>query len=76
MIRTLHWAMLNEVGNMSDKLERRVAMKNGKRPTKREKIHINAYNLNPDNWLIFKKVDGELHLVHRHTNSIRVIPSV
>ncbi|WP_425594193.1 DUF6906 family protein, partial [Bacillus thuringiensis] len=26
-------------------------MKNGKRPTKREKIHINSYNLNPDNWL-------------------------
>ncbi len=50
-------------------------MKNGKRPTKREKIHINSYNLNPDNWLIFKKVDDELHLVHRHTNSIRVIPS-
>ncbi|MED2765800.1 hypothetical protein P4283_27870 [Bacillus thuringiensis] len=49
-------------------------MKNGKRPTKREKVHINSYNLNPDNWLIFKKVDGELHLVHRHTNSIRVIP--
>ncbi|MGH0946371.1 DUF6906 family protein [Bacillus mycoides] len=50
-------------------------MKNGKRPTKREKVHINSYNLNPDNWLIFKKVDDELHLVHRHTNSIRVIPS-
>ncbi|AGV99464.1 hypothetical protein CH06_gp36 [Bacillus phage phiCM3] len=43
-------------------------MKNGKRPTKREKVHINSYNLNPDNWLIFKKVDGELLLVHRLTN--------
>ncbi|WP_434087985.1 DUF6906 family protein [Bacillus mycoides] len=51
-------------------------MKNGKRPTKREKIHINSYNLNSDSWLIFKKVDGELHLVHRYTNSKRVIPSV
>ncbi|WP_179883976.1 DUF6906 family protein [Bacillus thuringiensis] len=50
-------------------------MKNGKRPTKKEKIHINAYNLNSDNWLIYKKAEGQLHLVHRHMNSIRVIPS-
>ncbi|WP_372584486.1 DUF6906 family protein [Bacillus thuringiensis] len=50
-------------------------MKNDKRLTKREKIHINAYNLNPDNSLIYKKVDGRLHLIHRHTNSIRVILS-
>ncbi|WP_438860951.1 DUF6906 family protein [Bacillus toyonensis] len=51
-------------------------MKNGKRPTKREKIHINSYSLNPEHWLIYKKVDGRIYLVHRHTNSIRVIPSV
>ncbi|MBW3490819.1 hypothetical protein [Bacillus sp. FDAARGOS_1420] len=50
-------------------------MKNGKRPTKRERIHINSYSLNADDWLIFKKVDGELDLVHRYTNSTRVIPS-
>ncbi|WP_176546195.1 DUF6906 family protein [Bacillus toyonensis] len=50
-------------------------MKSGKRPTKREKMHINSCKLNADEWLIFKKVDGDLHLVHRHTNSIRVIPS-
>ena len=30
-------------------------MKNGKRPTKREKIHIDSYNLNPDNWLILRR---------------------
>ncbi|AFQ27236.1 hypothetical protein P4493_22385 [Bacillus thuringiensis] len=50
-------------------------MKNGKKLTKREKMHLKSYKLNPESWLIFKKVDGELHLVHRHTNSIRVIPS-
>ncbi|MFI8707111.1 DUF6906 family protein [Bacillus sp. NPDC077411] len=50
-------------------------MKNGKKPTKREKIHIKSYNLNPDNWLIYKKVDGELHLVHRNTFVKRVIPN-
>ncbi|ALJ98025.1 hypothetical protein P4159_01510 [Bacillus thuringiensis] len=50
-------------------------MKNGKKPTKKEKIHIGSYNLNPDNWLIFKKVSNELHLVHRYTNTTKVIPS-
>lgn len=30
-------------------------MKNGKKPTKKEKMHIESYNLNPDHWLIFKK---------------------
>lgn len=50
-------------------------MKNGKKPTKKEKIHIHSYNLNPDNWLIFKKVSNELHLVHRYTNAKKVIPS-
>ncbi|AAX62115.1 TPA: DUF6906 family protein [Bacillus thuringiensis] len=50
-------------------------MKNGKKPTKKEKIHIESYNLNPDIWLIFKKVSNELHLVHRYTNTTKVIPS-
>ncbi|WP_423231299.1 DUF6906 family protein, partial [Bacillus thuringiensis] len=27
------------------------------------------------NWLIYKTADGRLHLVHRHTNARRVIPS-
>ncbi|WP_165616047.1 DUF6906 family protein [Bacillus proteolyticus] len=51
-------------------------MKNGKKPTKKEKIHIESYNLNPDNWLIFKKVCNELHLVHRNMNKTKVIPSL
>ncbi|WP_179885253.1 DUF6906 family protein [Bacillus cereus] len=50
-------------------------MKNGKKPTKREKIHINSYNLNADRWLIFKKVNNELHLLHRYTNTTKVIPN-
>ncbi|UYX50068.1 hypothetical protein M3Y14_15895 [Bacillus thuringiensis] len=51
-------------------------MKNGKKPTKREKIQIKSYKLSPDSWLIFKKTDGELHLVHRYTNTKRTIPSL
>ncbi len=50
-------------------------MKNGKKPTKKEKIHIKSYNLNPDDWLIFKKLSGEIHLVHRYTNTTEIIPS-
>lgn len=48
-------------------------MKNGKKPNKREKIHIQAFNLNPEHWLIFKKVNEELHLVHRFTSDTRII---
>ena len=44
-------------------------MKNGKNPTKREKVLIESNGLNPDNWLIYKKVDGELHLIHRYANA-------
>ncbi|MCQ6529868.1 DUF6906 family protein [Bacillus mycoides] len=51
-------------------------MKNGKKPTKREKIHINSYNLNPDSWLIFKKVNEELHLVYGFTSATRIIPNL
>ncbi|WP_176524630.1 DUF6906 family protein [Bacillus pseudomycoides] len=50
-------------------------MKNGKKPTKKEKLHIKSYNLNPENWLIFKKVDGQLHLLHRNTFAKRIIPN-
>ncbi|WP_411266741.1 DUF6906 family protein [Bacillus tropicus] len=49
-------------------------MKNGKNPTKKEKDRIKSYNLNPDNWLIFKKVGNELHLVHCYMNKTKVIP--
>ncbi|WP_179883939.1 DUF6906 family protein [Bacillus thuringiensis] len=51
-------------------------MKNGKKPTKKEKMHIESYNLNPEHWLIFKKVSNELHLLHRYTNTTKVIPKV
>ena len=48
-------------------------MKNGKNPTKREKILIESNGLKPDEWLIYKKVDGKLHLEHRFTFAKRVI---
>lgn len=49
-------------------------MKNPKRPTKSQKIAMKTVGLNSDNWLVFKKVQGELHLVHRETGTTRIIP--
>ncbi|MEH7149339.1 hypothetical protein V7095_02620 [Bacillus thuringiensis] len=46
-------------------------MKNGKRPTKREKIHIQSQD-----WLIYKKVNGEMYLVHRTTGVTRIISNL
>lgn len=51
-------------------------MKNGKKLTKREKIHVKSYSLTPENWLVFKKGNEQMHLVHRYTNKKRIIPSL
>lgn len=51
-------------------------MKNGKKPNKREKIHIQSHNLNSEDWLIYKKANGEIHLVHRTTGVTCIIPNV
>ena len=48
-------------------------MKSGKRPTRKQKIAISGAGLNIENWLIEKNLPGKLHLVHRHTNSKKII---
>ncbi|WP_240421625.1 DUF6906 family protein [Paenibacillus periandrae] len=48
-------------------------MKNGKRPTKRQKIAIAAAKLNPDNWLVTKSMPEKLSLVHRNSGKQRSI---
>ncbi|WP_412761269.1 DUF6906 family protein [Parageobacillus thermoglucosidasius] len=50
-------------------------MKNGKKPTKRQKEIIKQARLNPDNWLVVKNLPDELHIVHRETGRQRVIPA-
>lgn len=50
-------------------------MKNGKRPTRRQKDAIAALKLNVDNWLVSKATAGQLHLVHRMTGTTKVIPA-
>ncbi|WP_428909443.1 DUF6906 family protein [Niallia sp. Krafla_26] len=49
-------------------------MKHGKRPTRNQKKSVIFAGLNPQNWLVFKKEGGQLHLVHRETGQTRVIP--
>lgn len=49
-------------------------MKQGKRPTRRQKEAITTVNLTPANWLVYKADTYRLHLVHRYTNTKRSIP--
>ncbi|MET3508439.1 DUF6906 family protein [Halalkalibacter oceani] len=49
-------------------------MKQGKRPTRKLQEVFNSVGLNPDNWLVTNALSDELHLVHRFTFSIRVVP--
>ncbi|MDM5208440.1 MULTISPECIES: DUF6906 family protein [Cytobacillus] len=49
-------------------------MKKGKKPTRNQVKALVSVGLNPRNWLVFKKVDGFLHLIHRETGTIRNIP--
>ncbi|EFV78985.1 hypothetical protein HMPREF1013_00869 [Bacillus sp. 2_A_57_CT2] len=51
-------------------------MKNPKRPTRNQKKALLSVGLNPANWLIYKKINGELHLVHRETGTTRIIPEI
>lgn len=48
-------------------------MKNGKRPTRAQKMLIKEAGLNPNNWLVVKNLHDQMHIVHRETNSERVI---
>jgi hypothetical protein len=49
------------------------AMKQLKRPTKRQKDFIEKHHLNCDNWLVERDTPEELVLVHRHTGKPRAI---
>lgn len=50
-------------------------MKNGKNPTRRQKMAIKAVGLSPDNWLINKALHNQLHIEHRNTGTKKVIPA-
>lgn len=48
-------------------------MKNGKKPTKAQRIYLKEHRLNPDNWLIYKNTSTEMRLIHRYANTTRVV---
>lgn len=48
-------------------------MKNGKKPSREQKLLIGKYRLNVENWLVVKNLPSELLIVHRHTNNLRTL---
>lgn len=52
-------------------------MRNGRKPTRKQKIRLGQAGLAPENWLVVRqKPDGELIILHKSTNMIRVVPSL
>lgn len=50
-------------------------MKQGRNLKKQEKIHVKSMRLNPNNWLISKKLLDTWLIVHRETGRSRTIPA-
>ena len=46
---------------------------NGKKPTRAQRRIIEAYRLNTHNWLVQKDTSEILQLVHRYTNTVRIL---
>ncbi|MFS0864099.1 DUF6906 family protein [Fredinandcohnia sp. 179-A 10B2 NHS] len=53
--------------------ERDDELKAGKRPTNKQKQIIKNAGLKPENWLVTRNLQQELHIVHRTSNKQRVI---
>lgn len=50
-------------------------MRRGKKPTRKQKIRLGQAGLSPENWLVVKqKQNVELVILHKHTDTIRVVP--
>ena len=48
-------------------------MRDGKKPTVRQKKMMSQYGLNHENWLVQRDNDREMVIVHRHTGTVRRI---
>jgi len=49
-------------------------MRSGKKPTRKQKQAIKSAGLNYKNWLVVRNLHDELHIAHRETGTIRIIP--
>ena len=48
-------------------------MKNGKRPTLKEKKLISEKGLNVENWLVVKHTSELMEIMHKHTGKTRIM---
>ena len=48
-------------------------MKHGVKPTRAQKQVISDKGLNPKNWFVVKDTSSEMQLMHRNTDTIRII---
>ncbi len=48
-------------------------MKNGKRPTRRQKQMLKELGLNSDNWLIIRDDKFELKIIHKVSGQVRTL---
>lgn len=51
-------------------------MKHGKNPTVKQKKLLKSYGLNCQNWLVVTEDNKEIKIIHRHTDTVRVIKKV
>ena len=52
-------------------------MRNGRKPTRKQKIRLGQAGLAPENWLVVRqKPDGELIILPPPPPMIRVVPSL
>nr|DAO89759.1 MAG TPA: hypothetical protein [Caudoviricetes sp.] len=57
--------------------EKEVAMRQGKKPTRKQKVRLGQAGLAPENWLVVReKPTGELIILHKYTDRIRVVPAL
>ena len=49
-------------------------MKRGKKPTRRQKLLMEKWHLNPNNWWVISCTPEEMKIVHKHTAGVRIIP--
>lgn len=51
-------------------------MKQAKKPTRQQKIFISGFRLVPANWLVINDEKDFLTIIHRHTDTIRVLKKI
>ncbi|WP_420314509.1 DUF6906 family protein [Anaerovorax odorimutans] len=48
-------------------------MRQAKKPTRRQKMLIKKWRLNPKNWLVLESTKDYTKIVHRYTDTVKTI---